>query len=88
MGLKSTIVFLIFVVTGCAGAKNVTPADRVRNETFRFDCCDPGLNSGTKDMCDMAKENPSHALKDMEGNRYEFIWSDCGVGKEPWRKWE
>lgn len=78
----------LLALTGCMGTRNVTPADRVKNERFRYDCCDPGLSAGTKELCNMGKDSPNHALVDQDGNRYEFTWSDCEVGKEPWRKFE
>jgi hypothetical protein len=81
-------VILLIAQTGCMAKNGVTPADRVKNETFRYDCCDPALSSGTKEMCDMAKSSTNHTLIDNDKNRYEFVWSDCEVGKEPWRKWE
>lgn len=91
MGLdhfRNVCAGLLFALTGCMGSIGVTPADRVKNERFRYDCCDPGLSSGTKEMCDMAKDARNHVLIDNDRNRYEFIWSDCEPGKEPWRKLE
>lgn len=97
MGLKNVIVkpvlLLIFVglvvmVFGCAMTRSVTPAENVKNDTFWYDCCNPGLASGTKEMCDLAKNSPNHTLKDEAGNKYKFIWSDCEIGKEPWQDFE
>lgn len=82
------IGLFLTTIVGCASRGNVLPNDRARNSTFRMDCCDPGTNAGTKELCRWAKDAPSHTLVDKEGNRYEFIWSDCEVGSEPWRRWE
>ncbi len=80
---------LIFIgligLIGCAGLQVKTPADNIYNETFTYDCCDPGLSQGTKEMCDMAIKDKNHTLVDDYGNKYKFIWSDCKIGKEPWR---
>lgn len=89
MGLKIVaFAFLIPVIASCAGAKAVSLADRVKNETFRFDCCNPGLSETDKWFCKEAARVPNHTFWDEDGNKYEFIWSDCEVGKEPWRKYE
>lgn len=89
MGLRSVLIITILLMaTSCASRSVLTPADRVANETFRFDCCDPGLGEGTKDMCRQAIKNPAHVLYDTDGNRYEFVWSDCEIGKERWRQWD
>lgn len=93
MGLNITAIsiaaLISIVVSGCATTRSVSPADTdARNQTWRFDCCNPGLDEGTKWMCDRAIKNPDHVLVDTDGNRYEFVWSECEIGKEPWRKWE
>ena len=91
MGLKIIIVAFAIVLNGligCTATNAVTPAERVKNKTFWYDCCNPGITSGTKEMCELAKDSPNHTLKDEAGNRYKFIWSDCEVGKEPWKDYE
>jgi len=69
---------------GCILSKNVTPADQVKGERFAYDCCNPGITPGTKAMCKLAEDSPNHTLIDPDGNRYEFIWSDCRIGNEVW----
>lgn len=78
---------VLMVAPGCVLTKSVNPADRVKNEVFKFDCCDPGISSGTKEMCDLARDSKNSTLVDGDGNRYKFYWSDCTKGAEPWRKW-
>ena len=80
---------VLVAVTGCVPSTSVVPADQnAANQTWRYDCCDPSLNAGIKDMCKAAAKDADHVLWDQDKNRYEFIWSECKVGKEPWRKWE
>lgn len=90
MGLVTRIAFVTFLValTGCMAKNGATHANHVKNETFRFDCCDPGIHAGTKEMCDLGRDAKNHTLVDGDGNKYNFIWSDCKPGEEPWRKWE
>lgn len=99
MGLKNPIgpivfAMLLVALSGCPALKNVTkrdvsPADRdARNQTWYFDCCNPALNEGTKELCKDAAVDEDHILHDTEGNKYVFIWSECEIGKERWRKWE
>lgn len=90
MGLKSVLLVSTIFLTGCQSVKTriITPADRVAGETFRYDCCDPGINADTKWDCDRAIKNPDHVFVDTDGNRYEYVWSDCKIGEEPWRKYE
>jgi len=85
------IIFSLLLVTlsGCVGFQGPTPADRnFTKQTWTYDCCNPGLSEGTKDMCKMAATARNHVLIDNYGNRYKFIWSDCKIGDEPWQKWE
>lgn len=82
------IVLSLIWLNSCAGLKTVNPADRVKGETFYYDCCNPGLSAADKEMCKMAQEDDDHILWDDDGNKYEFTWSDCEIGKEPWRKYE
>lgn len=84
---KLVLILLTAFLTGCAAIKP-SPSDRVKNEAFRFDCCDVGLNPGTKEMCQMALADEDHVLWDWDGNKYEFIWSDCEKGSEPWRDFQ
>lgn len=86
--MKLWILIGMMTINGCAGLSTKHPADRVENETFTYDCCNPGLDAGTKEMCKMAQEDEDHVLWDDDGNQYVFIWSDCEIGKEPWRKYE
>lgn len=86
-GLIACVTILAGLI-GCTARSVVTPADRVRNETFRYDCCDPGLGAADKEWCDLAIKNPDHAFVDTDGNKYEYVWSDCKIGEEPWRKYE
>lgn len=93
MGLKSIVgaVIILILTNGCSALKTktgVNPADRVKGETFYTDCCNPGLSAANKEMCKMAQEDEDHILWDQDGNKYVFIWSDCEIGKEPWRQWE
>jgi len=82
-----SIAFLLF--SGCIAKPCVLPSDRdAHNQTWYYDCCDPGLSSGNKEMCDMAAKDDDHILWDTDGNKYVFTWSDCKIGEEPWRKWE
>lgn len=92
MGLSRVIVMIGFiglVGEGCVPVRNVTPADQnATRQIWRLDCCDPALLPGSKDLCKMAAGDADHVLWDTDGNRYEFVWSDCGVGREKWREWE
>lgn len=87
MGLKLmyglVYVILPIALVGCMAKSVATP---VRNKYY-IDCCNPTLTAHEKDMCRWAKENPNRII--VEGNsRYEMLWSDCGAGKEYWRRWE
>lgn len=89
--LTMAVMLLVIVTVGCSIPKSKpkpNPADRVSGETFYTDCCNPGLNAGDKEMCDMAAEDEDHILWDDAGNKYVFVWSDCKIGEEPWRKWD
>ena len=86
--MRILLILTILTISGCHAHVGPTPADRVSGETFRYDCCNPGLDVGTKEMCKWAAEDEDHILWDDDGNKYEFIWSDCEIGKEPWRKYE
>lgn len=87
--LMNSLCLLFFLfLSGCAAKIEPVPADRVQHETWHYDCCDPGLSSGTKDMCKYAQESATHTLIDNDGNQYKFIWSDCEIGQEPWRRFE
>lgn len=91
MPLVSIFMEVLFsiVLAACVSAKSVTPADRgIHGETFRYDCCDPGLDEGTKWLCDMARKRADRTLTDTDENKSVFIWSNCEEGKEPWRKYE
>jgi len=84
------IVFATFLVaqTGCMGKSVVTPADRANKQTWYTDCCNPGLSAGDKELCGYAAKDEDHIRWDTDGNRYVYVWSDCEVGKEPWRKYD
>lgn len=89
--MKPYISFGVFVtvLTGCSGLQGPIPADRnAIKQTWTYDCCNPSLSEGTKDMCKMAATARNHTLIDNYGNRYKFIWSDCEPGKEKWREYE
>lgn len=88
MGLKNAILIGIvtLVMGGCAASRAVSPADRrAKNQTWYFDCCDPGLDAGTKELCDYAGKDEDHTRWDLDGNKYVYVWSDCKIGGEPWR---
>lgn len=92
MGLKNAVI-LIGTITlgmgGCAGNQVVSPADRAAvKQTWRIDCCNPGLSESYKYMCKDALLEPDRTLRDQAENQYIFTWSDCAEGKEPWRKYE
>lgn len=91
MGLKFVVIAVgMIAMSGCAtmSKPKPNPADRVSGETFYTDCCNPGLGAADKELCSMAAEDEDHILWDDAGNKYVFIWSDCKIGEEPWRKWE
>lgn len=97
MGLKSkgfisrVIVLSTFLMSACAGLpkNDVGLADRdAHNQTWYFDCCNPALSAGTKELCKDAAVDEDHILHDMDGNKYVFVWSECEIGKERWREWE
>lgn len=85
MGLKiAFVVALSSILTGCMAKKGAIK----ETPKYWFECCDPGINAAQKDMCKWLVEKDANALRDMEGNLYQAVWSDCEKGKEPWRKWE
>jgi len=90
MGLRNlNLLSLVILLMGsCASVKSVDPADRAKGKKFYFDCCNPGLDEGTKWMCGRAANEPDATIKDTYGNLYIFVWSECEKGKEPWREWE
>ena len=84
MGLKIVSVAILIGLLGCMARKNVV----VGNVKHYYDCCSPSLQADAKIGCRVAKNYPNNTIIDENGDRYIFIWSDCEVGKEPWRKWE
>ncbi len=85
--IRNIFIISLLSLIGCAGLQSQTPADGdTRNQTWVYDCCNPGLESGTKEMCEMATVAKNHILIDNYGNKYKFIWSDCKIGNEPWRE--
>lgn len=92
MGLKSRHLagLLAGLLVGCATMKEgVGPADReAQNQTWYYDCCNPSLQQGDKELCKIAAKDEDHILWDTDGNKYVYIWSDCEIGKERWREWE
>lgn len=86
---RIVLVGLISSLVGCAGLKTPTPADKdAKNQTWTYDCCNPGLSEGTKELCQIARKTKNHTLVDNYGNHYKFIWSDCEPGKEKWQEYE
>lgn len=85
MALVALFMEILFsaVLAACMRAKVVQ-----QPSTVYVDCCDPGIDEGTKWMCDRAIKNPDHTLIGADGIRYEYVWSDCKIGEEPWRKYE
>lgn len=79
----SASVVVLGILPGCTPKSVVVPVSK----TY-VDCCDPGLDAATKDMCKWAVEVSGHTAVDQMGNRYEMVWSDCKEGMEPWRKYE
>lgn len=89
MGLNTALMSVLFLLLGaCAPKVAVNPADRVSKQMFYYDCCNPSLHPDDKDMCRMAAKDEDRILWDTKGNKYTYIWSDCKIGGEPWRKWE
>lgn len=85
MGLKSILALICMGMAGCVTLGTATPADRVKGEKFYFDCCNPSLEQGTQEMCDLARGTKKKILVDQDKNQYIFIWSDCTPGEEKWR---
>lgn len=89
MGLRTALITItLLAATSCAtqkDARNPVPAKR---ETYRVDCCDPGIDADTKFVCKWAIKNPSHIFVDARGKLFETVWSECKPGEEPWRKYE
>lgn len=82
MGLIVVAMEVLFsiVLAACMNARVVKTPTPVW-----YDCCDPGLDRDTKEMCDLAAKRPGHVLRGKDGVERRFIWSDCEEGKERWR---
>lgn len=91
MGLRNvTLTSIVTLAMGACVAKQIVmPADRhTYGWVWCFDCCNPGADKGLKELCEIAGKDEDHMMWDTDGNRYVYVWSDCEVGKEPWRKFE
>lgn len=85
MGLNGVLTVVLFLLlVSCVSKAVINPVNR---EQY-IDCCDPGLSADDKAICKDAAKDEDHIVWDGYGNKYVCIWSDCEIGKEPWRKYE